>query len=180
MITQFHSKSLSTVVLFIILAGLLAFNGCVKPDEETIAKVDELKAELARVRQLLDEAGSQRDALTLKLETLSKSMAEIQAHIQMPVQGSTDITAVKAQLSEVTAQRDAAMAETKQTRAMIEQLRNQLQQQIKKTAELQTQIENLQESLVPPTEEPVVAAEEEKPEPDSPVVGFPEAPGFED
>ncbi|MHC4855590.1 MAG: hypothetical protein ACYS72_04210 [Planctomycetota bacterium] len=174
------------VLLPVLLAGLMCLGGC-KPDKETAARIEALETEMASVQSQLDETNSQTEALTLKLETLSQTLAETQEDIRKLARLSEEngvmdsqLGAVKTHLVEVTSQRDAALAEAKETRAMLEQLQSQLTKQIQKTAALAEQIADLQQTLAAPVEEAAAAVEESEPKPDAPIVGFPEAPGFKD
>lgn len=174
------------VLLPVLLAGLMCLNGC-KPDKETVAQIEALKTEMADVQQRLDDAGSQREALTLKLETLAQTLAETQEDIRKFTRLSEEngvmdsqLIAVKTHLSEVVSQRDAAMAEAKETRAMLQQLQDELARQVQKTADLQIQMAGLQQAIAAPAEKAAAAAEASKPKSNAPIVGFPEAPGFKD
>lgn len=174
------------VLLPVLLAGLMCLNGC-KPDKETLNQIEALKTEMAAVQQRLDEADTRTEALTLKLETLSQALTETQEDIRKFTRLSEEngvmdsqLSAVKTHLAEVASQRDAAMAEAKETRAMLEQLQNELGRQIQKTAALAEQIADLQKTLAPPVEEAAAAAEAGKPKSNAPIVGFPEVPGFKD
>jgi septal ring factor EnvC (AmiA/AmiB activator) len=71
------------------------------------------------------------------------------------------------------------MAEASQTRAMLEQLQDELARQVQKTADLETQMADVLQALAPAAEEAAPVAVNE-PKSNGPIVGFPEVPGFKD
>jgi len=181
-----HVSFNKVVLWFLGLGILLILSGC-KPDEQTAGQIAELQTELDAVRQRLDEASSQREALALKLQTLSETLTETQQHVQPLARLSDDtrvmdsqLDALKTYLAEVVSQRDAAMAEANETRAMLAQLHSQLQQHIETVQELGIQVADLQEALAPPVEEAPADVQESQPKSNAPVVGFPEVPGLKE
>lgn len=179
-------KVVCAVVLLAGLTGLVCLNGC-KPDKETQDQMEALKTELANVRQRLDEAASEAAASKLNQEALARSLAQTQEDLdtlaRLPKENDAmdaPLADVKAQLAEVVSRRDAAMAEAKETRAMLDQLQQRLAQQIQKTAALEEQIADLRQTLTPPVTQAAAAAEEDTAKSDAPIVGFPEVPGFKE
>jgi len=182
------SKAIVAVLGLGVLCGVLSVGGCKKIDKQTA----ELKAETARLGEQLAQAQAQRQTLEQKLETMAVSLAELRTQIQKmakdpaePLAVNTQLAEVKAQLAELKTQLaemigrwDAAMADAKESRAAIEQLRDQLTAHAEKTDQLQTQIIALQQTIDPPAEEPAAPAADEKTDPDLPIVGFPSMEGY--
>lgn len=177
-------KATGGIVWFAALGVLLTLGGC-EPDEQTVAQITDLKTELAAVRQRLDEADSQRDALSQQLQTQTQTLTQIQHDVREFSRTSEEngvmasqLAAMKTHLAEVASQRDAAIAEAEKTSPALEQLHRQLQEQIEKTDALGALVADLQNTLTPPVKEIAGTAEEDRPKSNEPVVGFPEVPGF--
>jgi len=177
---QSHLKTVACAfVLCIGVCGLLCVSGCIKPDKETLARIDELETRLNHVEELLVQAQDQREMLIQKLEGMSGTLTAAQAHIQELTESRQ--AAVDVKLSEIAAQRDAAMTEAKETRADVEQLQGQLTQQAQEIADFKLlvtdfklQIANLQEAITPSVDELAALTETEQAETKEPIVGFPE------
>ena len=180
MYIQPHIKTvLCAVVLCISVCGLLSVSGCIKPDKETLAQIDKLETRLNHVEELLEQAQGQREMLIQKLESMSGTLTAAQTRIQELMESEQGAVDVK--LSEITARREAAMTETKKIHTEIQQLHGQLEQQVKSTAALQSQIATLHEMMAPPpVEESVASTDSGKTQSKGPVVGFPEKLGFGD
>ena len=180
MYIQPHIKTvLCAVVLCISVCGLLSVSGCIKPDKETIARIDELETQLDHVEELLGQAQDQREMLIQKLESMSGTLTATQPRIQELMESKQ--AAVDVKLSEITAQRDTAMTETKEIRTEIQQLHGQLTQQAQEIADFKLQvtdfklqIANLQEAITPPTDKLVTSTDTEQTQDKGPIVGFPE------
>ena len=179
MYTQPHIKTaLCAVLLCISVCGLLSVSGCTKSDKETLARIDELETRLNRVEELLEQAQGQREMLIQKLESMPGALTAAQRRIQElmePEQAAVDV-----KLSEISAQRDAAMTETEKNRTEIQQLYGQLEKQVKSTAALQSQIATLHEMMALPVEEPVASTDTEQTQAEGPIEGFPEETGSGD
>ena len=144
---QSHLKTgVCAYVLCIGVCGLLCVSGCIKPDKETLARIDELETRLNHVEELLVQAQGQREMLIQKLESMSGTLTAAQTHIQELMESSQ--TAVDVKLSEIAAQRDAAMTQAKETLADLEQLQGQLTQQAQEIADFKLQVADLQEAIV--------------------------------
>jgi DNA repair ATPase RecN len=170
-------KVFCAVILLAGLTGLVCLNGC-KPDKGNLDQIEALKTELANVQQRLDEATSQAATSKLNLEALALTLAQTQETVETLARLPKENDAIDTSLAEVVNQRDAAMAEAKETRAMLVQLQRQLAQQIQMTDKLGAQVADLQKKLAPPVIK--AAAEESEPKSNGPIVGFPEVPGFKD
>ena len=186
MYIQPHIKTvLCAVVLCISVCGLLSVSGCIKPDKETLARIDELETRLNHVEELLEQAQGQREMLIKKLESMSGTLTAARTRIQELME--SEQAAVDVKLSEIAAQRNAAMTETKEIRTEIQQLHGQLTQQAQEIADFKLQvtdfklqIADLQEAITPPADESVALTDTEQTQSKGPIVGFPEEAGFGD
>ena len=173
MYIQPHIKTvLCAVVLCISVCGLLSVSGCIKPDKETLARIDALETQMNHVEELLEQAQNQREMLIQKLESVSGTLTTTRASIQELMesgQGDVDV-----RLSQIAAQREATMAETKEIREKIQQLHRQLEQQAQSTDALQSQVATLHEMMAPPVEESVASTDTEQAQAKEPIMGFPE------
>ncbi|MBN1126835.1 MAG: hypothetical protein JXA82_17650 [Sedimentisphaerales bacterium] len=134
-------KKLAITFLPILLCGLFSMTGCKDTAKEnTLAEAAETKKELLTVKADLAKITSERD-------NLKKELAAVK-EIQDKLPAATDqVATVQKQLSELTKERDTALAKATDAQALVEKLKSQLQEQIQKVTGLEGQNKTLQEMI---------------------------------
>ena len=158
----------------IVLSCLLCISGCVKSGDETALQVEAIKQELAQIRQLLDEARTDRDTLKAQLTTVSESAAADRLQIDQLVQRLEEAVVDRQKLDAMTQQRDAAVAELNEAHAVIEKLQNELTGLAERAAEIENANAQLQQQL----DSSKQASQADNSKANSAKVGFPVIEGF--
>ncbi len=121
------AKFLCLLVCLLTLAGC---KGTAKESDKAIAEAEKAKAELARVKAVLEETQSERDQLKEDMAEVSGELENTKSELIAAIQAQEQR---QAEFDELTKQRDAAIAKVKETQATVEKLREQLKE---KTAEI--------------------------------------------
>jgi formylglycine-generating enzyme required for sulfatase activity len=114
-----------------------------------------VKTQLEGVKAELETARRERDALKTKVSDLSALLESVkgklavvtQAHDKLQAAAAEQATTLKDQLTQVTRDRDSALAKAADAQGMLEKLKSQLQEQTQKVAALQEQNNRLQQSI---------------------------------
>ena len=128
------------LISMVLLCGFL-LTGCKdSAKEEAIAEAAASKSELTKVKDSLAKMLSERDSLKLKLTTVMEAHEKLQSITKQA-------TNVQEKLTTLTQQRDAAIAKATGAQTMVDNLKTQLSDQVKKFTELQGQNTKLQEII---------------------------------
>ena len=131
-------KNLSIVFLAIFLFSLFGLAGC--KDAKTEEALAAAQKDLMRVKTELAKITSERNDLKLELTAAIEARDKLQAMV-----GET--ADIDDQLVVLTKERDTAIAKATEAQGMVEKLKSQLAEQIKKVTGLEGQNKKLQEMI---------------------------------
>lgn len=134
-------EKLTVIFLSVLLCSLFSLIGCKDAEkEQAVAEAAETKIELTKVKALLAGATSDLDGLKLKMATVVEARDKLQTALEQAGK-------IKDQLAGLTEQRDAAIAKATEAQGLVEKLKGQLAEQVKKAVGLESQNKKLQEML---------------------------------
>jgi len=114
----------------------------------------EVKTELEGVTAELEATRKERDGLKANVSDLSTSLENLKTQMAAVTQAhdklqatAEQVTTLKDQLTQLTRDRDSALAKLADARGMMEKLKSPLQEQVQKAAVLQEQNKSLQQSI---------------------------------
>ena len=137
----------ATAKLLCLLVCLLTLAGCkdtAKESDKAIAGAEKAKAELARVKAVLEETQSERDQLKEDMAEVSGELENTKSELSAAIQAQEQR---QAELDELTKQRDAAIAKVKETQATVEKLREQLKEKTAEIREYEGWVKELQATV---------------------------------
>jgi len=130
-----------TIMFLGIMCCLLALPGCKDTEKENaVAEAAKAKAELANTQLTLVQTEQERDSLKSELAAVIKARDKLQ-------DVANEAMNIKGQLSNLTKERDTAVTKAANIQDLLEALNSQLQAQITKANDLQTENSQLQATI---------------------------------
>lgn len=131
--------------VMILLLGLLCFSITLTGCKDTGgSEATEAKAELTKVKSILEQTQKERDDLKVKVADITESLKSAQTKIEGLLQSSNQAIDIKDKLARLTEERDTTIAKATEAQDMVGKLKGQLAEQIKKVTGLQDQNKKLQ------------------------------------
>ena len=149
------------VALFALFC-LVSFSGCKDPEKEkALADAEAAKTALAKVRTeletvkaTLDATQKERDSFKTKVGDLSASLENLKTQLTAVTKvrdklqtAAEQVTTLKDQLTQLSLNKDAALAKAASAQSMADKLQKELQDQIQKAMSLQDQNNKLQQAV---------------------------------
>ena len=133
-----------TITLLALFCFSIGLTGCKDTGSSEAAQA---KAELAKVKGILEQTQKERDDLKGKLAEITESLKTAQTKIDSLIQSSSQATDIEDKLAALTKDKDGAIAQAADAQTLIEKLKAQLQEQILKVTGLEGQNQKLQEMI---------------------------------
>ena len=137
-------EKLTVIFLSILMCSLLGLTGC---KDIGSSEATEAKAELTKVKSILEQTQKERDNLKVKVADITESLKSAQTKIEGLLQSSNQAIDVEDKLAELTKDRDTAIAKAADSQTLIEKLKGQLQEQVLKITGLEGQNQKLQDTI---------------------------------
>lgn len=138
-------KKKVTIVFLATLLFLISLTiGCKDTSSSDAA---EAKAELTEVKSILEQTQKERDDLKTKVADITESLKSAETKIDDLLESSSQAMAIEDKLTELTKDRDAAIAKATDAQTLVENLKSQLQEQVLKVTGLEEQNQKLQDII---------------------------------
>ena len=132
----------------VLFLGLLCFSISLTGCKDTgSSDATEAKAELTKVKGILEQTQKERDELKAKVAEISESLKAAQTKIDGFLQSSNQEIDTKEQLTKLIEERDTAITKASDAQTLIEKLKGQLQEQLLKVTGLNEQNQKLQDTI---------------------------------
>ena len=136
-----------TILLLGLLCVSISLTGCKDTGSTGSSDASGAKAELNKVKGILEKTEIERDELKTKVAEISESLKAAQTKIDGLLQSSNQAIDIKDKLAELAEDRDTAIAKAADSQTLIEKLKGQLQEQILKVTGLNEQNQKLQDTI---------------------------------